>query len=64
MTKLRRALQGVFFLPCKVACLRGVVTLFSFRVLQIEFPFFAAFMVSQDGFRTEIVRVLDLAGSC
>lgn len=46
MTTLRGALQGVFFLPCKVACLHGVVTLFSFRTLQIEFPFFAAFLVS------------------
>ena len=46
MTTLRGALQGVFFLPCKVACLHGVVTLFSFLTLQIEFPYFAAFMVS------------------
>lgn len=46
MSTLRGALQGVFFLPCKVASLRGVVTLFSFRILQIEFPFFASFMVS------------------
>lgn len=46
MTTLRGAIEGVFFLPCKVACLRGVVTLFSFKVLQIEFPFFAAFLVS------------------
>lgn len=43
---LRGAIQGVFFLPCKVACLHGVVTLFSFTLLQIEFPFFAAFVVS------------------
>ena len=46
MTTLRGALQGVFFLPCKVACLHGVVTLFSFLAFQIEFPYFAAFMVS------------------
>lgn len=45
MSTLRGALQGVLFLPCKVACLHGVVTLLSFRALQIEFPFFAAFMV-------------------
>ncbi|CAM9090697.1 unnamed protein product [Laminaria digitata] len=44
MNMLRGAIQGVFFLPCKVACLHGVVTLFSFVVLQIEFPFFAAFL--------------------
>eukprot|EP00752_Nemacystus_decipiens_P012877 g11399.t1 len=44
MTTLRDALQGVLFLPCKVACLHGVVTLFSFLALQIEFPYFAAFM--------------------
>lgn len=41
---LRGAIQGVFFLPCKVACLHGVVTLLSFTLLKIEFPFFAAFM--------------------
>lgn len=46
MQTLRGALQGVFFLPCKVACLHGVVTLLSFLTLQIEFPYFAAFMVS------------------
>lgn len=46
MTMLRGALQGVFFLPCKVACLHGVVTLVSFKVLQIELPFFAASVVS------------------
>lgn len=46
MTMLRGALQGVFFLPCKVACLHGMVTLLSFKVLQIDFPFFAAFVVS------------------
>ncbi|CAM9257720.1 unnamed protein product [Scytosiphon promiscuus] len=44
MATLRGAIEGVFFLPCKVACLRGVVTLFSFKILQIEFPFFAAFL--------------------
>lgn len=48
MTTLRGALQGVFFLPCKVACLRGVVTLVSFLTLQIEFPYFASFLVSLD----------------
>lgn len=41
---LRGAVQGVFFLPCKVACLHGVVTLFSFTLLNVEFPFFAAFV--------------------
>lgn len=41
---LRGAVQGVFFLPCKVACLHGVVTLFSFTLLNIEFPFLAAFL--------------------
>ncbi len=56
MTTLRRALQGVFFLPCKVACLHGVVTLFSFRILQIEFPFFAALMVSWGAFPIQAVR--------
>ncbi|CAM9187912.1 unnamed protein product [Hapterophycus canaliculatus] len=44
MATLRGAIEGVFFLPCKVACLRGAVTLFSFKILQIEFPFFAAFL--------------------
>ncbi|CAM9155461.1 unnamed protein product [Ectocarpus sp. 13 AM-2016] len=44
MKKLRGAIHGVFFMPCKVACLHGVVTLLSFKVLQIEFPFFAAFV--------------------
>ncbi|CAM9742949.1 unnamed protein product [Sphacelaria rigidula] len=41
---LRGAIQGVFFLPCKVACLHGMVTLLSFTLLNIEFPFFAAFV--------------------
>ncbi|CAM9249568.1 unnamed protein product [Ectocarpus fasciculatus] len=44
INKLRGAIHGVFYMPCKVACLRGVVTLVSFKVLQIEFPFFAAFV--------------------
>lgn len=41
---LREAIQGVFFLPCKVASLHGVVTLFSFTVLNVDFPCFAAFV--------------------
>lgn len=38
--------QGVFFLTRKVACLHGVVTLFSFVVLDKEYLSFAAFYVS------------------
>ncbi|CAN0050740.1 unnamed protein product [Discosporangium mesarthrocarpum] len=41
---LRDSIEGVFFLPCKIACLHGVVTLCSFSVLGIDFPFFAAFL--------------------
>lgn len=66
MTLLRGAIQGVFFLPCKVACLHGVVTLFSFTVLQVEFPFFAAFVVSYlyacDGLRVSTIPTMFWCG--
>lgn len=41
---LRSGIEGVFFLPCKIACFHGIITLCTFTALGIQFPFFATFL--------------------
>jgi predicted PurR-regulated permease PerM len=41
---LRQSIEGVFFSIPAIACFHGIITLASFTVLSIEFPFFSTFL--------------------
>ncbi|CAM9178270.1 unnamed protein product [Chrysoparadoxa australica] len=41
---LRQSIEGVFFCIPTIACFHGVITLSSFTLIGVEFPFFATFL--------------------